>query len=467
MPSTLGIVASGEDVFNDAVLWLDTARSVAGETTMVNYGKGGSALNATYGSSAGADTNDPLLLTHTGTNYLYLPGVAGNYASTPDAAALDITGDIEIVARIKYTTWIPAAETYVVSKIDTTVNQRSWALSIQPINGRPSIRWSTAGTASSFVQSSVSPGFTNDTTYWIKVTFDVDNGAGGNTARFYYAADQATEPSSWTQIGTDVVTAGTTSIFSGTSRLEIGSINAGSGGSFSPCSVYRAIVRNGIDGTTVFDANFTTGITSGGQTTFTESSANAATVTINRSTSSRKSVAVVRNVLLFGTDDYLEVADNDLLDFGASDSFTALAVLRQWATPTSFGVILDKSTTNNNGWTLQGKTDFKLWTQVEDSGAAAAATLSSLDAGTSAGALAVRYMRLNRSSATFEAGVNNTTPASTSAASVGTLANSSVMRVGRFSGVSSNYNDMELVAVAVWRRALTANEIATAVARYA
>ena len=39
-----------------------------------------------------------------------------------------------------------------------------------------------------------------------------------------------------------------------------------------------------------------TGITNGGQTTFTESSANAATVTINRSTSGRKAVAAARKL---------------------------------------------------------------------------------------------------------------------------------------------------------------------------
>ena len=42
-----------------------------------------------------------------------------------------------------------------------------------------------------------------------------------------------------------------------------------------------------------------------------------------------------------------------------------------------------------------------------------------------------------------------------------TLANAEVMRLGRLSGAGTEYNDMELVAAAIFRRALTADEITT------
>ena len=51
--------------------------------------------------------------------------------------------------------------------------------------------------------------------------------------------------------------------------------------------------------------------------------------------------------------------------------------------------------------------------------------------------------------------------ASTADATLGTLANTSVMRIGADGGAGGSYQDLELLAVAVFRRALTATEIAT------
>ena len=307
MPSTVGIVASGEDVLNDAVFWIDAGRSSVSSGALTNLGTGGSALNAVFGNSTGTDSFDPALLTHTGTNHLYLPGVAANYASRAADPALNITGDIEIVCRVALTDWTPATEKMLVSRWDSPSSQRCFILRIST-SGIPYLTWSADGTTGLSAIPSGGPAFVDGTTYWLKATLDVDNGAAGSTARYYYADDSATEPTVWTQWGANVVTAGVTSLFaSSTAALEVGAFNNGSAG-MATGKFYRAIVRNGIGGTTVFDADFTTGITSGGQTTFTESSANAATVTINRATSGRKSVAVVRPILLFGTDDFMEVS---------------------------------------------------------------------------------------------------------------------------------------------------------------
>jgi hypothetical protein len=466
MPSTLGVVASGEDVLNDAVLWLDASRSVAGENTMVNYGKGGSALNAQYGSTGGSDTNDPLLLTHTGTNYLYLPGIASNYASAPDSAALDITGDIEVVMRVAMDDWTPTAIQTLACKHDAG-SQRSWLFEVNLTSGALRFRNSTTGASGTEITytSSASPVVSDGAALWVKVTLDVDNGAAGKTCTFYTAADQATEPSSWTQLGTPQTSAGTTSVFAGTAQVGIGCI---ANGATNPLSgkVYRTIVRNGIDGTTVFDANFTTGITSGGQATFTESSANAATVTINRATSGRKSVAVVRPVLLFGTDDYLEVADNDLLDFGGTEPFTVLAVARHWATFAANATMLAKKTANGAvgvGWALRNGQGTPSQTFFEGYDGTTAVTAQAGAVKTSGAGVAFVGVASSSQLTAYSdntAGTALTRPANT-------LANSEVFRVGRLSGAGAAYGDMELLAVAIWRRALNANEIATVVARYA
>lgn len=75
--------------------WYDVHLAGAAATTVADQ-MGGTA--ATLGSAAGADANDPLWLRHTGTDYLYLPGVAGNTvactapASTASYIATDTTG---------------------------------------------------------------------------------------------------------------------------------------------------------------------------------------------------------------------------------------------------------------------------------------------------------------------------------------------------------------------------------------
>ncbi len=338
MPSTLGVVASGEDVLNDAVLWLDASRSVAGENTMVNYGKGGSALNAQYGSTGGTDTNDPLLLTHTGTNYLYLPGLAGN-----------------------------------------------------------SVSCTAPGTATSFAATPVAGG--GDTT-----------GAATGGAAFTFST-----AGSWSSV-----------------RL----LNAG--------------------GSTV--AQFT--ITAGNQTGQTDGF--GVVWTLNRASSGRKSVAVVRPVLLFGTDDYREVADNDLLDFGAGESATFLAVVRHWNVATTNTAILDKRDGGTTGWDLQFRTGSTTRALVNSGGTSANSSTA-----ITSGPLLTLTGIVNRTAQTVAALNGTTSGSASSTTSVGTLSNALPLRIGRLSGAGSQYSDMELVAVAVFRRVLPTNETATVVARYA
>ena len=67
-------------------------------------------------------------------------------------------------------------------------------------------------------QASSAPSLTDGTTYWLKVNLDVVNGTN-RVINFYKAADQTTEPSSWTTVSTHTV-AGTTSIYAGTAPLE-------------------------------------------------------------------------------------------------------------------------------------------------------------------------------------------------------------------------------------------------------
>lgn len=448
VPSTLGIVASGQSVLAEAVFWLDARSSVNAEQVMVNRGTGGAALNATYGSAAGVDTNDPQFLPHTGTNYLYLPGVTGN-AQGAHSAAMNLAGDQEIVFRCQ-----PFALGTSVGLVTRTNSYRVLC------DGTDSskLQFGLYNGASVTQGSSATGILIAGTTRWYKVTRATSTGL----VSFFWAPDQPTEPTVWTAAGTATVLAGQ-AVISATTATEIGSRDNNTGG-FLQGAFYRAIIRDGVAGTTVFDADFTTGITSGAQASFTATTGQ--TVTINRATSGRKAVAVVQPVLLFGTNDYLEVADNDLLDFSAADSFTVLTVVRQWATPVTGGAHIGKRNTAGTGprWgMISGPTNtpsivFHDGTTSGQAGGPAAVTL---------GTLAVFAGVVDRSTQRNTAYANNTAGTPINIAAIGSVANALPLRIGVVSDAVAGINDMELVAAAVWRRALTANEIATIAAAYA
>ena len=431
-----------------------------------NLGGGGAALDAQYGSSASSNTNEPLLLTHTGENYLYLPGSSSNYALVPDSAALDITGDIEFQFRLAMDDWTPSVNQLLFNKASGVATDFGYSAQIETA-GTILFRWSANGTTRIDKYSTAALTATDGVPLWVRITLDVDNGAAGNDVKFFQAADSNNVPTVWTQVGATVTTAGVTSVFPSTQALGLGGENGAVAANLAG-KLYRARILNGIGGTVALDVDFTTGITSGAQATFTESSSNAATVTINRSSSGRKSVAVVRTVWLLGTDDYFEVADNDLLDFGLTDSFTVWAVYRNWSTLVrNVGLVAKKQDTGtgNAGWVLYqldsgpqatamiGDGTNRPYVDGGNAGSAGVARMSAMVRDVAADNV-IAYSRVGSASALTS---DNTTA---------TIANALAMRIGRFAGAGTAYADIELIAAGVHRRALSATELAQIAAYY-
>ncbi|MFE9300836.1 hypothetical protein [Streptomyces sp. NPDC006856] len=179
-------------------------------------------------------------------SYLRVEGNTDSYARTPDTAALDITGDIDL--RVEATAdWYGTTSQALLGKWDSDGNRRSYLLRI--INGLIILNWSTAGTSTLLAQQ-VLPALPKRAA--LRATLDVNNGAGGFTATFYWAP---TMDGPWTQIGDTLGTTPATSIYSGTAPLEVAPILA-NGVTPLKGRVYRAEVRNGIGGTVVaaFDA---------------------------------------------------------------------------------------------------------------------------------------------------------------------------------------------------------------------
>jgi len=210
-----------------------------------------------------------------GTNGLVLSGLVGNYASSPDSAALDITGDIDIKVKVTLDDWTPSTTNAFVGKIETNTNRSYW-FSVS-VSGLLSLTTSPDGTGASQLagQASVATGLANGATKWVRGTLDVDDGAGNRVYKFYMSDDG----SSWSQLGTTVTTAGTTSISSNSSGLSVGSLLAGTSSTMSG-TVHRVIVENGFDGagSVVFDADFES--EAADTLAFTEDSTNAATVSV-------------------------------------------------------------------------------------------------------------------------------------------------------------------------------------------
>lgn len=183
---------------------------------------------------------------------LLLTGTSGDYASTPDAAVLDITGDLDIRADITPDQWASGGNVAVVAKYLTTGDQRSYMLQLLS-DGQLRLIWSPDGTSGSAVTGAAAtiPGIVDGQRLAVRVTLDVDNGASGWTATFYTAATIA---GGWSQFA-EVTDAGVTSIHSGTADLEVGSLNGGTADLFEGV-VHAVEVRDGIDGTVVADPDF-------------------------------------------------------------------------------------------------------------------------------------------------------------------------------------------------------------------
>jgi hypothetical protein len=212
-----------------------------------------------------------------GTNGLVLSGIAGNNASSPDSAALDITGDIDIKAKLTLANWAPGSGQTVVAKF-ASIGQRSFAFFVLTA-GALRFQFSSDGTNNTAIDSTVATGLASGTTKWVRATMDADDGAGNKVVKFYLSDDGAI----WTQLGTTSTTAGVASIFNSTSPLEVGSAG---GALILPGTHHRLLLQSAfdtVDNTTsvAFDADFAA--QTADALAFNESSTNAATVTINTS----------------------------------------------------------------------------------------------------------------------------------------------------------------------------------------
>jgi len=216
---------------------LDTSTMLTGAGTTITDG-GAVAL---WGDKSG----------NSGVNCLVLPGASGNSAQVPDEAALDITGDIDISVDCALVDWTPSGTTPFCAKRAGS-SQEAYQFWIDSTTGYITLSWWNSGGTLVSKAATALPTVSDLGRISVRATLDVDDGAGNYVVKFY------TSPvfgSGWAQLGNTVTTAGTTSIRATTAPFYVGydGSSAYSGG-----RTYRAVVKSGIDGTTVLDIDFST-----------------------------------------------------------------------------------------------------------------------------------------------------------------------------------------------------------------
>lgn len=185
---------------------------------------------------------------------VWFSGATGNYVSTPDAASLDLTGDLTLVAELSPDDLTPAAAMVIGGK--GTSSAIAYFVQLNTA-GTLSFVYTTDGTTQVPRTSTVtvaSAGYTdaNASLFQVAATLDADNGASGHTVRFWH---RATESDAWSALGDPVVTAGTLTLYTGTSVVEIGGRNSAAsspyGGKLRRFQVYSDIGASGVPGSTL------------------------------------------------------------------------------------------------------------------------------------------------------------------------------------------------------------------------
>ena len=189
-----------------------------------------------------------------GDSRLWMPTrlATGTYCGCPDTPALSITGDLDLRIDLDLGSWFE--ETTLLCKRSGASSGISWDFRTW-FDGTLSLTWSTGGTTATDVSvSSTAPvAYPSCGRKAVRVTLDVDNGAGGYTVTFYTSD---TIDGTWAQLGDPVATsAGTTSVFDSTAGLRIGPYDGSTAA--TPMTVYAAQVYSGIGGTLVADVDFT------------------------------------------------------------------------------------------------------------------------------------------------------------------------------------------------------------------
>lgn len=215
--------------------------------------------------------------------YILLPGTNNNYITTPDSAAVSVTGDIDIRVKVALDDYTPGGLVSLVYK-QSLASLWSYWFHIDSA-GKLNLLTSPDGTANSTGVSSVAVGLANGAIIWLRVTRVSATGV----IKFYTSNDGVT----WSQLGTDSSnTAG--AIFNSADPLRIGQA---SGGNNLAGRVYYAEIRNGIAGTVGVAWNAEDAVTADDTTVISSATGEVWTILRNGSPSSTIVMRTIGNAV--------------------------------------------------------------------------------------------------------------------------------------------------------------------------
>ena len=198
------------------------------------------AIGATGDIVQTTAASQPLILPHTGTNYVFLPRVAGNYFSSPYNAAITLRGNLDIKADIQSN--LSSSQQDIFSN-NATLNLKV-TFRTNSSNGLRLLLYLDGVTA--LIYDSTANITTITDRQWVRVTRNATSGV----IQFFTSPNGTT----WTQLGTNVAGA-TGSLFNGTNAYEIGSNIAGTSVNGFQGIIYRILVSQTINGAAALDFN--------------------------------------------------------------------------------------------------------------------------------------------------------------------------------------------------------------------
>lgn len=204
----------------------------------------------------------------------YWEFTTGRRVTIPDSANLSITGDMTVEVHVALDDYTGVADQVLASKYGGS-GQRSWYLRVST-TGLPVFHWTSDGAADLSLFAGVtlpSVGIVDGQKIGLRVSFDVNNGASGRTAQFFYSTNDGV---SWVQLGADVTTGTATSIFDSTTTVEWGSRTTGVAPMMG--KFYRGFIYSGLLGTGVVRCSVDAGLAIDESATFIDGEGNVCTV---------------------------------------------------------------------------------------------------------------------------------------------------------------------------------------------
>lgn len=224
--------------------------------------------------------SQPLLLAHSGTNYWWGSNASDNYCSTPNAAANQITGDIDFKIKLDYTN--NSGAQYILSKYQAVLTNHAYTLFIDGSNVI-NYYFTVAG---SFYGYSSTAGIGASYSNWVRVTRSSSTGV----ITFY----TSTDGTNWVQLGSTV--AGVSgAVDNSNANLLIGSYGNGNG--VSLLKIYRATISNSIGGAPVVVYNPQSYNPSVSQTSWVSATDETWTVNVGTASSGYKGCLVSRTLV--------------------------------------------------------------------------------------------------------------------------------------------------------------------------